>query len=33
MLVMEKGVGHPLGARLDENGCHFCVWASRPFGP
>ncbi len=27
MLVMEKGVGHPLGARLDENGCHFCVWA------
>ena len=27
MLVMEKGVGHPLGARLVENGCHFCVWA------
>lgn len=27
MLVMEKGSGHPLGARLDEAGCHFCVWA------
>ena len=27
MFEMENGVDHPLGARLDETGCHFCVWA------
>ena len=27
MFAMENGVDHPLGARLDETGCHFCVWA------
>ena len=27
MFVMENGVDYPLGARLDEAGCHFCVWA------
>ena len=27
MFVMENGVDYPLGARLDEAGCHYCVWA------
>ncbi|HAU4899819.1 TPA: glycogen debranching enzyme GlgX, partial [Aeromonas hydrophila] len=27
MFAMEKGQDHPLGALLDETGCHFCVWA------
>ncbi|MGL5295276.1 MAG: glycogen debranching protein GlgX, partial [Aeromonas sp.] len=27
MLVMEAGQSYPLGARLDDTGCHFCVWA------
>ncbi|PJG60590.1 glycogen debranching protein GlgX [Aeromonas cavernicola] len=27
MLVMETGSVFPLGPQLDQQGCHFCVWA------